>query len=278
MKNNYKFDFVNFHFKRKKGTIPMKNKKYIIAIVIILLVIVIFTISSIIIKNKNTKTENEINQENVVEYEPQEGIDIDENQVSYQKDATIDELKKDVGATGNDNIYEITTEYDGRQILTIKPNVQFCVVLSGILENKQPENNLEKLEEKTSNFLGKHGIWIAENSRETFQALLKETTKNTYSINEDGYLVCETNTDANETDKKITDILSSDKLYIISMTGTCYILDEISGEVVEYPFEKMDPYQAYESYENDNQKIYVLTTNQAKKLSNQELIDAIIWN
>ncbi len=188
----------------------------------------------------------------------------------------IDELKSSVGATGDDSIYDIETEYDGRQFITVKPDIQFSTVLTGILENEQPEDDLKVITEKGSTFIDKTGIWIEPNSREKFQTLLEQTTKNSYIINEEGYLEYEKNSNSNEIDEKLETILTGDKMYIITMTGTCYILDEISGEVVEYPFEKMDPYQVYEYYESGNQKIYVLTSNENGLISQEEIIKSIV--
>ena len=105
--------------------------------------------------------------------------------------------------------------------------------------------------------------------------LLHSTTQNTYSINSDGYLSYDDNSNSNEIDKKIQEIINSNNLYIISMKGTCYVADEISGEIVEYPFEQMDPYQTCEFYEKDNKKIFVTTTNKENKLSSEEILMAI---
>ena len=70
-------------------------------------------------------------------------------------------------------------------------------------------------------------------------------------------------------------MLNGEDLYIISMTGTCYVADEVSGEIVEYPFEQMDPYQTCEYYEKDNKKLFVVTTNARNELSNEEIINSI---
>ena len=59
------------------------------------------------------------------------------------------------------------------------------------------------------------------------------------------------------------------------MSGKCYVADEISGEIVEYPFEQMDLYQTCEFYEKDNKKIFVVTTNTNNKLSDEEIITSI---
>ncbi len=249
-----------------------KNIKYIIFAVVMIIIVAI--IATMIIVSKNEKNQNE----EKADYETYDGIEIDKNQTSYQENTTVGDLKNEIGAKGDNSIYETQTEYDGRKILSIKPDMQFCTVLTGIMENKKPENDLNHIEEVGNSFSGKKGIWVAPNSRQAFLDILKQTTKNGYNINEEGYLECKANLNANDVDKSIESILFSNKMYIISITGVCYILDEVSGEVTEYPFEKMAPDQPCEYYESENQKIFVLTTNQEKILSAQELIDAIIYN
>ena len=250
-------------------------KKYTKYIIFAIIVIIIVAILATMVITKNNK---EKNQENKEDYETYNGIEIDQNQTSYQENTTINDMKEEIGATGDSSIYELQSEYDGRKILAIKPNIQFSTVLTGIIEDKKPEDNLAHIEEIGATFVGKKGMWIAPNSRETFLDILQKTTQNNYTINKDGYLEYTKNQNANETDKALEEILSSDKMYIISTTGLCYILDEVSGKVTEYPFEKMAPDQPCEYYESENQKIIILTTNKEKILTEKELIDAIIYN
>ena len=68
----------------------------------------------------------------------------------------------------------------------------------------------------------------------------------------------------------------SNKLYIINMTGVAYERDYISGEIIEYPFEDMDPTQELESYKNDNALILEVTSNKNKKLTNKEILKSIV--
>ncbi len=244
-------------------------KKYVKYLIIIIVVILIAVFVYYFKKDENAEDTN------IIEYTPQEGVEIDKNQISYKPNTTVSELKKDVGATGDDSIYDIVSEYDGRKILTIKPDIQFNIVLAGIIENQKPEGKPESLRQYDQDFQNKTGIWVEQESRETFLNLLHSTTQNTYSINSDGYLSYDDNSNSNEIDKKIQEIINSNNLYIISMKGTCYVADEISGEIVEYPFEQMDPYQTCEFYEKDNKKIFVTTTNKENKLSSEEILMAI---
>lgn len=238
---------------------------------IVIGIIILLSLLYLIMRLKN---EEMLAQQN--EYVPQEDVVIDKNEVAYQENVTVGELKNEVGASGNDEIYEIMSEYDGRKFLSIKPDVQFDVVLAGLLDGKMPELDLEKLEKKTSVFEGKKGVWIEENSREAFLNLLKETTKCSYQIDDEGYLVCQQEQEGNDVDKGLQQTLLGDELRIVAVTGSCYTVDEISGEVVEYPFEKMDPYQTSEIFEKDKKKICVLSTNEKGKLTSEEIIKSIL--
>lgn len=234
----------------------------------------VLIILSLLFFSMRPEKEDMLAQQN--EYVPQEGVIIDKNEVAYQENVSVGELKNEVGASGDDEIYDVTSEYDGRKILTVKQDVQFDVALAGLLDGKMPELDLEKLEEKALFFEGKKGIWIEENSRDEFLKLVEETTKCSYKIDDEGYLVCKQEQGGNDIDKGLQQILVGEELYIVAVTGSCYTVDEISGEVVEYPFEKMDPYQTNEIFEKDKQKICVLSTNEKGKLSSEEIIKSIL--
>ena len=79
-----------------------------------------------------------------------------------------------------------------------------------------------------------------------------------------------------EQEEKLKDMAESDKLYVIDVSGKTYQRDYISGEVIEYPFEEMDPYQVLEPYEIENSIILGVTSNKENRLSNKEILDAII--
>lgn len=236
----------------------MKQKnKSIIIVVIILLIAVIIGIKLKDNKNENGSENSESNK-----------IDI------YDKDL-IEEVKKDINATGDSDIYQIEEEYDGRKILQIKPNIQFETVLSGILKNDIPTE--DEISSLTQNKPVQSGIWISYQSREKFIEILQDNNINNYAINEDGYLY-QTEENDTENSRIINDAIQSDRLYIIDISGTCYIRDNLSGEIVEYPFERMDPYQVLEVYTYEKSTILEITENIKQKLSNQEIIEVIISN
>lgn len=235
-------------------------KKRNIIIIVLSLIIVVAFLATIIINKNLDKKEISVEKENNIE-----------------EKNTINIIKEEINATGDTEIYDITSEYDGRKIVQIKPNVQFETALAGIIKNSIfTEKEIQNLLNERPQY---NGIWISKDSREKFLNLLKENDINNYVIDDKGYLKLEQeNNDEKEENKIIENAIKSDNLYIIDISGTSYIRDEISGEIVEYPFEKMAPYQILDTYNNGNATIIEVTTNEKNKVSNKDILNEIIQN
>ena len=107
----------------------MKNKK-IIFLVVILIIIVLIII-------KYWRNNNNIEHGNV------------------------ETLKKDVGITGDNELYQVQTEYDGKKILDIKPEIQYKVAFAGIIEQGKPKiENVDAI--FNNNYPEDYGIWIVK--------------------------------------------------------------------------------------------------------------------
>ena len=104
-------------------------------------------------------------------------------------------------------------------------------------------------------------MWISESSREKFMELLNSNNIVDFEITNEGYLKCNKQENLTEQEEKLKDMAESDKLYVIDVSGKTYQRDYISGEVIEYPFEEMDPYQVLEPYEIENSIILGVTSN-----------------
>lgn len=221
------------------------NKKILFLISCILIVLLCTTII-IYKKNSSKKVEDPIIEE-----------DNSEN-----TDKTVEEIKQEIGATADEDLYEVQKEYDGREILVIKPDAQYKTVLAGILKNGEPtEQDIEKLD--LSNF--HKGIWISETSREKFLQILEKCKIENFKIDEDGYLV-KIEESSNEYSLRLEEIINSETLTVIDIKGTCYIRDDMTGEIVEYPFKDMDLYQICEIFETEGSKIIILTTNDVEEI------------
>lgn len=252
----------------------MKNKKYIIiglAIIVIILVVALV----IFFSRKNNEDGNNmvmVSENNVTNENAENNTSIVDQDTSNQNVVEIENMKNEINATGNTDIYYVDEEYDGRKILQIKPDVQFDVDLAGIMKNSKPEEN--EINELVGKEPTNNGVWISEQSREIFSNLLKNNNITDFNISDEGYLQIN-NSGNNDMANKLVNMINSDRLYIINMTGTAYERDYISGEITEYPFEDMDPTQAIEPYQKDNKIILEITTNKMQRLSESEILDAV---
>ena len=106
--------------------------------------------------------------------------------------------------------------------------------------------------------------------------LLKQLTNSHYLINEDGYLVQEKYDNSNEIDVKIKQIIDKKKLFVIDLNSITYRVDEVTGNIEEYPFVDIDPKTPYELFEAENSALYIINSNDNKKLNDQYLIKEVL--
>lgn len=248
-----------------------KNKVIIISIIVIITVLVLF----LIIK-KNNKNSNGIYGNNTIIIN-NIYTEIDKNQIEYSENTNVEELKQETGKMGNSNIYEIQTEYDGRKTLQVKPNLKYKVAFAGMIKNSKPSNSeLDDIYSKNSP--SDNGIWVEKSSRnkiaEYFNSLGLLNSK--YEINESGYLKIVEENNPNEYDKKIKNIINGNEQYVLDISSICYIVDDISGEILDYNFENMDKYQTYQYFEDNNKMIIFINQNTNKQMSEKEIFESVI--
>lgn len=244
----------------------IKNKKVIILVVLLIMFVAIL----VLLFNKRIQKDN--NQNNFEQY----GEQVDKNQIEYQPNVTVEEIKNEIGATGNTDIYEVEQEYDGRNILAVKPSIKYKVAFAGMIKNAKPSmselDNImeEKLPHKT-------GIWVEEKSRDKILEIFNDGDVNSkYLIDDDGYLKIDRKNNQNDNDKKIEKIIKGKKQYILDISSVCYIVDDITGEILDYNFENMDKYQTYEYFEDKDKYIVFVTENSNNVLTNLEIFESII--
>lgn len=243
----------------------MKKGKFIIILMIaIVIFIIIFTIMN---QKFFTKKDNEFENK----ADKIENTDISNSSDNINE---IEELKKQLNSTADTNIYQIDEEQDGRKILQVKNEVQFNVDLAGIIKNGKPEEN--EIEDLVKKKPKKSGIWISKQSREKFLQLLKNNNIESFEIDNDGFLKLKTKNTEIAIEKEIQDMIESNNHYIINMTGVSYERDYISGEIIEYPFEDMDPIQIIEPYILNDYIILEITSNKNKEIPNKDIIESIV--
>lgn len=245
------------------------DKNIIIAVIIIIILAIVSLIFILTKKVNNDKNDNIL----VIE---DEYIQIDRNELSYQDEVTVEELKNSVGITGNSDIYEIQEEFDGRKTLVVKPELKYKVAFAGMIKNGKPEiNELQSIMD--SNKPTENGIWVEENTRNKLLEILNGDKFNSkYSIDNDGYLKIEEKNKQNELDKKLEKTINGNKQYILDISSVCYIVDDVTGEILDYNFENLDRYQMYE-YFNDNDKIIIFISQNTRNIySYEEILENVI--
>lgn len=201
-----------------------------------------------------------------------------ENDNNIGEKEKIEDLKYEVGATGDSNIYELqTNNSDNGEILTVKASVKYKVAFAGMIKKALPDMaEIDQIFE--DNHPKQNGIWIEKDSREKILEILnnKEIFNAKYAVDENGYLILEEDNKVNENDKKLQKALRSEKQSIISISSICYIIDDITGEILDYSFENMDKYQTYEYFEDGNKDILFITENKDKQLSEKAIVDSVL--
>ena len=128
------------------------------------------------------------------------------------------------------------------------------------------------------NYPKENGIWIDKTSQESIINYLNNTEllNNEYSVNDDGFLQVNKKDNETEIDATLEEIVNSNKLTIISISGTCYMVDPVTGEIVKNPFEDLDSTQTYEYFEYEDDKNIFVTENINKELTEDEIFESII--
>lgn len=236
---------------------------------IIMTICSIIVISSIIFGivyfRKNNKTNNELD----AKYS-----EIKKELTMYNENANIEELKKEYSITGDTELYEIQTEYDGRKVLVIKANENYKVAFAGLIKKSKSDLN-EALDIYENKHPKKNGIWIEPESRNKILNYLNNNLNSKYEITQEGYLTILEKKES-QNDNKIDLLINGDKQYILGISGVSYYIDKLTGEVFDDIYEEMDKYQTYSYFEDENKMIIFITENKSKYLSNQEIYESII--
>lgn len=239
------------------------NKKILISICIIILIVVGVVAFFWVRKQPAQTTENEENNN-----------EMKQSSTMYDENANLEDLKQEYKMTGSDDLYEIQTEEDGRKVLNIKPSINYKVAFAGLIKSAIPDfSEIDSIYE--SNYPTEKGIWIEENSREQIVELFNQYLSSEYEI-VDGYLKIKSENTPNENDKKLKEVINGDKQFILTISSVSYLVDTVSGNILDNPFEEFDKYQIYEYVECEDNKIIFITENNRKALTNEEIFDSVL--
>lgn len=239
-----------------------KEKMILISIVLILTMLVISLSVCFILKNAKYKENNYNKTSNI--------NDIIENEM-------VEKLKSETGADGDSEIYEVQTEYDGRKVLAIKANIQYKVAFAGMIKGSKPlYSELDEIIDK--NIPKNMGIWVEHKSREKIEKILNENSylSSKYYIDENGYIKIKDDKIQNDMDKELKKLINGNKQYIIDISSVCYIVDSITGEILDYNFEKMDKYQTYQYFQDEELMVIFINENTSKQLTIDEIFESVL--
>ena len=76
--------------------------------------------------------------------------------------------------------------------------------------------------------------------------------------------------------EKLEQLINSNKQIILNISSVCYIVDDVTGEILDYNFEKMDREQVCEYFEDENKMIVFITENTQNQLTNNEIFESIM--
>ena len=198
----------------------MKKKIIITSFIILVIIAIVFFIFYNNQKNKGSEEFSSL---------PIDFNESEENIIKEEDKQRLNEITENQGFEANKDIYEIRTEYDGREVVTVKASIQYKVALAGSIKRSKPE--FSEIDEIITNAPKHTGIWIVENSKEEFLNLLNSICKAKYSINDEGYLLQKEVAFMNEYDKKIKQMLSNGSLYVFDINSISYLVDEVTGEI-----------------------------------------------
>lgn len=250
------------------------NKIIMGSIAITIIVIIISMIIAMKYKNKEQERENEKTQQTLDEIN-EEYEQAMENSEMYNENASIETLKEEYKMTGEDNIYEVTEEADGRKVLTVKSDLNFKVAFAGMIKNNMPQKEeLDSIYEQ--NFPQKAGIYVDAKDRDKILQYLNNNQylNNKYHINSSGFIEIKEKNNETENDKKMEKVINGNKTYVISINVICYMMDAVTGEIVDNPYRKMEEDQMYEYFQDDEKIILFITDS--KNMPQDEIFNVII--
>lgn len=233
--------------------IKQQKRKNIIVYILLIIIWIVFNIIFFKINTSSEKINNTSEDVGTVE----QNLEVS-NAILYNS-GSIDDLKDKYKFTGNSDLYEIDTDDDGRKIINIKGSINYKVAFAGLILNQKP--NMEDIDVIfNENHPTKNGMWINKKDRESILEYLNNTDKfySKYSIDNDGYLKINEKVRQTDLDKKLEEIINGSEQYVVSISELCYMVDSVTGEIIDNPYNDLDKYQEYEYFEDDNKKIFFI--------------------
>lgn len=242
---------------------PKKTKIKILSMICGVVLITLIGVGLLLFGENNTKFNNEY-------------ASIDRNQIEYQKEPSITELKNSFAMTGEDTLYEIQEEQDGRKTLVVKASLNYQVAFASMIEKQNPESIKKAQQLVKEKHPQNNGVWVEESAREEFLNRLNETMGASYQIDEQGYLKVKEQKQNQPSDIILQGMIQGEKQYLITILGQYAYVDNKTGQIIENPYEDMNSYQTYDYVQEENKLILFLTENRKGRLENTEIIQSFL--
>ena len=144
-----------------------------------------------------------------------------------------------------------------------------------ITGNAPTLNEIDSIFEK--NAPTKNGIWIIEKDRNKILNYLNNNDKLDFKYKiEDGYLKISDDSKSSSLDKKIRKIIDGNKQIILDISSVYYMVDTVTGDIVDNPYNELSKSQTYEYVQDENKMIIFVTENAEKILTENDIFDSII--
>lgn len=191
----------------------------------------------------------------------------------------LDQEKKE----NNIEIKEEANKVDESEDNTEK-NMSFQVMMADILSTSENLN----INNVGTNIPNEKGIWIDENSREYVLNLINTLTNKTYNINNYGFLTKEdTNKKNNQENKeihefytnKVNELMSSNKLIIISINDTYKQFNDIDKDIIDIEVDENDYALLFkENLTDENANEIIILNSKKYNDKNSENTTALLMN
>lgn len=251
------------------------NKKNILIIVAIILVTACIILLFYYKLKQNSNEDNEV--EPISESVIQDYLNTKDNSIMYNNEASLEELKEEYKITGENDLYCIETESDGRKVINVKPSINYKVAFCGMMNGKTPDlkeiNEIYETKAPTQK-----GIWINSDDREEIVTYLNNNgkLKAKYEVDQEGYLKIVKAENLSSTDEMIRNIIDGNKQYILSISSKCYMVDVVTGTIVENRYNDLEEYQTYEYFQDGDKMIIFISENLENKITNDEIFDSLV--
>lgn len=192
--------------------------------------------------------------------------------IGYKSNVNMNEIKTEKGIVGADELYEIVEENDGRKALETKKEYLYKVALIGLYTKERgiefPNNAISTIENINQNYesaknyliIEDGGVIVPKKDQSKILDVINNNSNDDYYFDDNNHLKQTLSEDVNlsEFDQKLIEKINSNNTLILTYDRDYYWIDNVSGEIVNYPFCDLDPYIDYDEIGYEDYSIRVI--------------------